>query len=81
MTIFLLISAQFQRNATLREGRIEKSYFIHFTFSPFDQIISLTSKMRFANNRLTSLHADNSLLGSTRLCRVQLKYYSKTSLM
>ena len=32
-----------------------------------------TSKMRFTNNRLTDLQADNTLLGSTRLCRVHLK--------
>ena len=31
-----------------------------------------TSKMRFTNNRLTSLQADKTLLGSIRLCRAQL---------
>ena len=29
--------------------------------------------MCFTNNRLTGLRADKKLLGSTRLCRVQLK--------
>ena len=32
-----------------------------------------TSKMRFTNNRLTSLQADKTLLVSIRLCRAQLK--------
>ena len=32
----------------------------------------VTSKMRFTNNRLTSLQADKTLLGSIRLCRAQL---------
>ena len=29
--------------------------------------------MRFTNNRLTSIQADKTLLGSIRLCRAQLK--------
>ena len=33
----------------------------------------VTSKMRFTNNRLTGLRADNTSFGSTKLCRFQLK--------
>ena len=36
----------------------------------------ITSKMRFTNNRLTDLQADNTLFGSTKLCRVQLKKFT-----
>ena len=37
------------------------------------QVLVITSKMCFTNNRLTGLRADKTLLGSTRLSRVQLK--------
>ena len=33
--------------------------------------------MRFTNNRLTGLRTDKTLLGSTGLCRVQLKNIAK----
>ena len=45
------------------------------------KIVNKTSKMRFTNNRLTGLRADNSLLGSSRLCRVQQKTKYKKLLL
>ena len=56
--------AQIQRMALQPETAI-KLYQEYF-------IVSVTSKIRFTNNRLTRLRVDKTLLGSSGLCRIQL---------